>query len=103
MARLVADRPGTVSTETRKEDRREDNVPQDDSTYGECDEPRLTDDRRLQDMIDATPCVVVDFLLARRKQIAKSELEDAWQQTRGQPVMLCYVRKVKNSQWQLVS
>ena len=39
-------------------------MPLDDSTYGECDEPRLTDDRRLQDMIDATPCVVIDFLLA---------------------------------------
>ena len=54
-------------------------MPLDDSTYGEGDEPRLTDDRQLQDMIDATPCVVVDFLLAHGKQIAKSELEDAWQ------------------------
>mmetsp|Transcript_25119 Transcript_25119/g.79631 ORF Transcript_25119/g.79631 Transcript_25119/m.79631 type:complete len:170 (-) Transcript_25119:213-722(-) len=35
-------------------DEEEDNVPLVDSTYGECDEPRLTDDRRLQDMIDAT-------------------------------------------------
>ena len=30
-------------------------------------------------MIDATPCVVIDFLLAHGKQIAQSELEDAWQ------------------------
>ena len=60
-------------------DEEEDNVPLDDSTYGEGDEPRLTDDRRLQDMIDATPCVVVDFLLAHGRQIAESELEDAWQ------------------------
>ena len=30
-------------------------------------------------MIDATPCVVIDFLLAHGKQIAESELEDAWQ------------------------
>ena len=54
-------------------------MPLDDSTYGEGVEPRLTDDRRLQDMIDATPCVVIDFLLARGKRIAESELEDAWQ------------------------
>ena len=55
-------------------------MPLDDSTYGEGDEPRLTDDRRgLQDMINSSPCVVIDFLLAHGKQIAESELEDAWQ------------------------
>ena len=41
------------------EDQREDNVPLDDSTWGECGEGRLADDRRLQDMVDATPAVVI--------------------------------------------
>ena len=41
------------------EDQREDNVPLDDSTWGECSEGRLADDRRLQDMVDATPAVVI--------------------------------------------
>ena len=43
-------------------DERDDDVPLGDSTWGACDEPRLTDDRRLQvDMIDATPCAVIAF------------------------------------------
>ena len=50
----------------------EDEGPLDDSTYGACDYPRLTDDRRLQDMIDDTPCVVRDFLIAHGRQMAES-------------------------------
>ena len=47
-------------------------MPLDDSTWGECDERRLTDDRRLQDMIDATPCVVIECAIARGRQMAES-------------------------------
>ena len=54
-------------------DESEDEEPLDDSTWGGCNEPRLTDDRRLQDMIDATPCVVIDFLIAHGKQLAMQE------------------------------
>ena len=47
-------------------------MPLDDSTWGACDEPRLTDGRRLQDMIDATPCVVIDFAIAHGRRMAES-------------------------------
>ena len=60
-------------------DESEDEEPLDDSTWGGCDEPRLTDDRRLQDMIDATPCVVISFLIAHGKQKAEFEREDVYQ------------------------
>ena len=34
---------------------------------------RLTDDRRLQDMIDATPCAVIDFAIAHGRRMKESE------------------------------
>jgi len=54
-------------------DESEDEEPLEDSTWGGCDEPRLTDDRRLQDMIDATPCAVIDFAIAHGRRMKESE------------------------------
>ena len=58
-------------------------MPLDDSTWGECDERRLTDDR-LQDMIDATPCVVIECAIAHGKRMAEDfEREDGFEEGFG--------------------